>query len=145
MFTDEHDTDTAKFEMIKVQNSVRLKYEFYKAMLKVFTLERLQSVSKFGQQVYLRRREQQGWGGGSTPSHHHYFVMWLWLIFISQILIHSDVQMSRYFSKVTWPHRDDITSSWGGVSPALLTQELYLSNFGEHRPSRSEDNFNFTS
>ena len=29
-----------------------------------------------------------------------------------QILIHSDVQMSRYFSKVLWPHHDDMNSSW---------------------------------
>ena len=35
---------------------------------------------------------------------------------------------SRYFSKVAWLHRDDITSSWGGVSPSRLSQELYLSN-----------------
>ena len=45
--------------------------------------------------------------GGFTPSHHHYFVTWwLWQILISQILMHSDVQMSRYFSRVVWPHHD---------------------------------------
>ena len=46
--------------------------------------------------------------------------------------------------KVTWPHCDDITSSWGGVSTGLLSQELYLANFVDDRPSRSEDYFNFT-
>ena len=35
MFTDVHDTDTAKFGNVKVQNSVRLKYKLYNAMLKV--------------------------------------------------------------------------------------------------------------
>ena len=35
MLTDGHDTDTAKFEKVKVQNSVGLKYKFYKAMLKI--------------------------------------------------------------------------------------------------------------
>ena len=51
--------------------------------------------------------------------------------------------MSMYFSKLALPHCDDITSSWGRVSPGLLSQE-YLSNFGDHRPSISEDNFNVT-
>ena len=36
---------------------------------------------------------------GSTPFHHQYLVTWLWKILIYQILIYSDVQMSRYFSK----------------------------------------------
>ena len=35
LFTDGHATDTAKFENVKVQNSVGLKYKFYKAMLKI--------------------------------------------------------------------------------------------------------------
>ena len=35
LFTDGHDTDTVKFEKVKVHNSVRLKNKFYKAMLKV--------------------------------------------------------------------------------------------------------------
>ena len=35
LFTDGHDTDTAKFEKVNVQNSGGLKYKFYKAMLKV--------------------------------------------------------------------------------------------------------------
>ena len=35
LFTDRRDKDTAKFEKAKVQNSVGLKYKFYKAMLKV--------------------------------------------------------------------------------------------------------------
>ena len=34
-----------------------------------------------------------------TLSHHHYLVTWLWQILISQILIHSYVQMRRCFSK----------------------------------------------
>ena len=34
-----------------------------------------------------------------TLSHHHYLVRWIWQMLISQILIHSYVQMSRYFSK----------------------------------------------
>ena len=36
---------------------------------------------------------------GSTTFHHQYLVTWIWKILISQILIYSDVQMSRYFSK----------------------------------------------
>ena len=32
---DSHDTDTANFDKVKVQNRVKLKYKFYKAMLKV--------------------------------------------------------------------------------------------------------------
>ena len=35
MFTDRHDKDAVKFEKVKVQNSVGLKYKFYKAILKV--------------------------------------------------------------------------------------------------------------
>ena len=35
LFTDGHDTHTAKFEKVKIQNSVRLKCKFYKAMMKV--------------------------------------------------------------------------------------------------------------
>ena len=35
LFTDGHETDTVKFEKVKIQNSVGLKYKFYKAMLKV--------------------------------------------------------------------------------------------------------------
>ena len=34
-----------------------------------------------------------------TFSRHHYLVTWIWQILISQILIHSYVQMTRYFSK----------------------------------------------
>ena len=52
-------------------------------------------VNKIGQQVYLWRGEHEG----GTPSHHHYLVTWLWQILISQILMHSDVQMNRYFSE----------------------------------------------
>ena len=50
----------------------------------------------------------------------------------------------RYFSKVTWLHCNNITSYWGWVSPGLFSQELCLSNLCDHRPSRTEDNFNFT-
>ena len=60
-----------------------------------FILERLHLVNKIGQQVYLWRGQQEG----GTPSHHHYLVTWLWQILISQILMHSDVQMNRYFSE----------------------------------------------
>ena len=140
LFTDGHDTDTAKFEKVKVQNNVRLKYKFYKAMLKYLH----SGEASVGQQnwtvgIPLRKRT-----AGGTPSHHHYLVTLLWQVLISQMLIHLDVQMNRYFSKVVWPNCDNITSSWGEVSPRLLSQELYLSKFGDHRPSRSEDNFNLT-
>ena len=37
LFTDGHDTDIVKFEKLKVQNSVGLKYKFYKAILKVYS------------------------------------------------------------------------------------------------------------
>ena len=43
---------------------------------------------------YTSKKNRRG-----TPSHHHYLVLCLWQILISQILIQSDVQMSRYFSK----------------------------------------------
>ena len=94
LFTDGHDKDTAKFEKAKVQNSVGLKYKFYKAMLKVSSFRE----ASVGQQnwtagIPLKKRTAEG-----TPSHHHYFAMWLWKILKSQILIQSDVQMSRYFS-----------------------------------------------
>ena len=36
LFTDGHDTDNVKFEKLKVQNSVRLKYKLYNAILKVY-------------------------------------------------------------------------------------------------------------
>ena len=45
---------------------------------------------------------------GVTPSHAHYFVTWLWQILISEILIHSDVKMSWYFSKFASPYYDGI-------------------------------------
>ena len=66
-----------KFEKVKVQNSVGLKYKFYMTILKVSSFCR---GNKIGQQVYLWRKEQQG----GTRSHHHYFVTWLfWQILIS--------------------------------------------------------------
>ena len=37
LFTDGHDTDTVKFEKLKEQNSVGLKYKFHKAILKVYS------------------------------------------------------------------------------------------------------------
>ena len=44
-----------------MQNSVGLKYKFYKSNVEgIFVQERLQSVNKIGQQVYLWRGEQQG-------------------------------------------------------------------------------------
>ena len=55
----------------KSYRTARLKYKFFKALLKVSSFgERLQLVNKIGQQVYLWRREQQG----GTPSQYHYFV-----------------------------------------------------------------------
>ena len=48
LFTDGHATDTVKPENVKVQNSVGLKYKFYKSDLEgIFILERLQLVQKF--------------------------------------------------------------------------------------------------
>ena len=154
LFTDGHDTDTAKFEKVKVQNSVELKYKFYKAMLKISSFWKGFSQSTKLDSRYTSEEERHSFWGipavqfcwltEGTPSHHNYFVTWLWQKLMSQIVIHSDVKMSRYFLQVMWSHRDDITRSWRGVSPGRLSQELYLSNFGDHRPSRSEDNFNFT-
>ena len=54
LFTNGDDTDIVKFENAKVQNSVGLKYKFYKSNVEgIFVQERLQSVNKIGQQVYL--------------------------------------------------------------------------------------------
>ena len=141
LFTDRHDTDTVKIEKVKVQNSVGLKYKFYKAILKISSFWRGFSQSRKFDSRYTSEEENSR----GTLSHHHYLVMWLWQILISQILIHSYVQMSRYFSKSHDPiGMALLTSSWRGVSPGLFSQELYLSNFGDHRPSWSEDNFNFS-
>ena len=89
------DTDTVKFEKLKVQNSVGLKYKFYKAILKASSFWRGFSQSRKLDSRYTSEQENSR----GTLSHHHYLVMWLWQILISQILIHSYVQMSRYFSK----------------------------------------------
>ena len=43
-----------------------------------------------------------------------------------------------------YPWKFHILNPWGGVSSGVLSQELYLSNFGDHRPSRSGDYYNFT-
>ena len=91
LFIDGHNTDTVKLEKVKVQNSVESKYKFYKKQC--WRYLRLGEAS-VGQQnwtagIPLKRRT-----AGSTPSHHFYFVMWLWQIPVSQILIHSDVQTS---------------------------------------------------
>ena len=72
-----------------------------------------------------------------------YLVMWLWQILIPQILIHSDVQMSRYFSKSHDPIML-MLQALGEECHLDFSQKLYLSNFGYHRPSRSEDSVNFT-
>ena len=94
------DTDTVKFEKVKVQNSVGLKYKFYKAILKASSFWRGFSQSRKLDSRYTSEQENSR----GTLSHHHYLVMWLWQILISQILIHSYVQMSRYF----WKSRDPI-------------------------------------
>ena len=98
-----------------------------------------------GQQNWTAGRPLKNRTAGDTPSPHHYFVKWLWQILISEILIQSDVQMSRYFLKIAWPHHDDMTCSLGGgggrgyldFSPNSCIIQLWW-------PSRSEDNFNFT-
>ena len=61
LFTDGHDKDTAKFEKAKVQNSVGLKYKFYKAMLKVSSFQE----ASVGQQnwtagIPLKKRTAEG-------------------------------------------------------------------------------------
>ena len=58
-------------------------------MLKVSLFRRGFSQQNWTAGIPLKRRT-----AGGTPSCHHYFVMWLWEILISQILIYSDVQMS---------------------------------------------------
>ena len=66
LFTDGHDTDTAKFEKVKVQNSVGLKYKFYKAMLKISSFWR-----DFSWSTKLDSRqtsEEQNSRGHSFPS-----------------------------------------------------------------------------
>ena len=85
-------TQTVKFE--KVKNGVGLKYKFYKAIMKVSSFWRGFSWSKKLDNRYTSKENRRG-----TPFHHHYLVTCLWQILKSQILIHSDVQMSRYFSK----------------------------------------------
>ena len=95
MFTDRHDTDTVKIEKVKVHNSAGLKYKFYKAILKVSSFWRGLSQSRKLDSRYISDKENSR----GTFSHHHYLVTWIWQILISQILIHSYVQMTRYFSK----------------------------------------------
>ena len=54
----------------------------------------------------------------------------------------SDVQMSRYF----WKSHEPIVmmlQAPGEDRHLDFSQELYLSNFGDHRPCKSEDNVNF--
>lgn len=57
-----------------------------------------------------------------------------------------DVQMCRWviiFQSHMTPSQI-VTSSWGGVSPGRFSQKVCLSKFGEHRPFRHKDTFNFT-
>ena len=119
---------------MKVQNSVRLKYKFYKAILKVFSFWRGFSQSSELDSRYTPEAENSR----DTPSHHLiYLVMWLWKILISQILMDSDVQMSRYFSKSHCPIVVMLQAP-GEECHLDYSQELYLSNFGDYRSSRSE-------
>ena len=139
LFADGHDADTVKFEKVKVQNSVRLKYKFYKAILKVFSFWRGFSQSSELDSRYTSEAENSR----DTPSHHLiYLVMWLRKILISQILMDSDVQMSRYFSKSHCPIVVMLQAP-GEECHLDYSQELYLSNFGDHRPCKSADNVNF--
>ena len=66
-----------------------------------------------------------------------YLVMWLRKILISQILMDSDVQMSRYFSKSHCPIVVMLQAP-GEECHLDYSQELYLSIFGNYRSSRSE-------
>ena len=100
MFTDGHDTDTVDFEKVKVEDSVGLKYKFYNAILKVSSFWRGFSWSTKSDSRYISEENNRT----STPFHPQFLVvMWLLKILISQILIYSDVQMSRYFSKSCGP------------------------------------------
>ena len=129
LFTDGHDTDTAKFGKVKVQNSVGLKYKFYK---QCWRYPHSGQVS-VGQQNWTIAIPLKKRTAGGTPSYHHYFVTWLWQILISQILIHSEVQISWYFSKVSWPYYDGILapgeechldfSSKSCTYPSLVTRD----------------------
>ena len=56
-----HDTDTVKFENLKVKNSIGLKYKFYKAILKV---------SSFWRGLDNRYNSEEENSRG-TLSHHH--------------------------------------------------------------------------
>ena len=88
-----------------------------------------------GQQNWTAGRPLKNRTAGDTPSPHHYFVKWLWQILISEILIQSDVQMSRYFLKIAWPHHDDMTCSLGGGGGGGVIWTslpiVVLSNFGD--------------
>ena len=84
---------------MNVQNSVRLKYKFYKAILKASSFWRGFSWSTKSDNRCISCEVGEENRRGITPFHHQYLVMWLWKILISQILIYSDVQISRYFSK----------------------------------------------
>ena len=94
MFTDGHDTDTVKFEKGKVQNSVGLKYKFCKAILKLSSFWRGFSQSTKLDSSYTSEEENRG---APLP------IITTWSCdfdkHISQILIHSDAEMSRYLSK----------------------------------------------
>ena len=70
LFTDRHDTDTVKFEKVKAQNSVGLKYKFYKATLKVSSFWRAFSQSRKLDSRYTSEEESSR----DTLSHHHYLV-----------------------------------------------------------------------
>ena len=125
-----------KFE--KVQNSVRLKYKFCKAMLKVRSFWRGFSwLTKLDSRY--NSEEENSWGHFFPSSLLCHVTLTNTYISNTHTLRCAD-EYVFFKTRVTC---DDITSSWGRVSPGLLSQE-YLSNFGDHRPSISEDNFNVT-
>ena len=140
LFTDGHDTDTAKFGKVKVQNSVELKYKYYKAMLKVSSFWRGLSQSSKSDSRYTFEEENSR--GHSFPwsllCHVTFTNTYIWN---THTLRCKDelVFFKSCFSLLRWH-----TSSWRGVSPGLLSKELYLSNFSDQRPSRIEHKFSFT-
>ena len=112
---------------VKVQNSVELKYKFYKVILKASSFWR-----GFSRSIKLNRSYTSDENSRSSL-----------LPLISQILMHSDVQICRYFSKVAWPHLDDILASGERCHLDFSPKSYTYPTFGDHGPSRSEDNFSF--
>ena len=87
-------THTVNFGKVKIQNSVGLKYKFYKAILKVSSFWRGFICSTKLDSRYISCEVEEENSRRSTSFHHQYLV-----IYLKYILIYSDVHMIRYFLK----------------------------------------------